>query len=752
MVSQLDRGARLRARAGFAAHGGSSPEPLAARRLAFWALLLAGLILALASRDAKASQGVPLPATSALEPNEQLIPAGEEGEGRFGRSVAVSADGTTALVGAPGDGGLVGAVWVFTRSGSNWAQQGAKLTVPEEPGTEAGLCLDEPGECGIGASVALSADGSTALVGAPRQHGERGAAWVFTRTGSVWTLREQLTAGEEEQGAGRFGATVALSADGRTAFVAAPRDNGQRGAVWAFRSSGAGFTHDGPALVAVTKTGTAFFGNALALSDDGSTALIGSPGAGEHAGAAWAYTRSATGWPRIGTELLAGGESGAARFGSSAALSADGRTALIGARSDNEGAGAAWVFTKGESGWSQQGPKITPDDEAGAGNFGFSAALAASGNLALIGGPRDDHPLGAVWTFQRTGEVWSQQGGKVVPPAAGAASSFAFRVALAANDSVALVGAPHDDEDSGIAWSYLGTPVPAPSITEIAPSSGPVSGGTAVTITGTGFLTGASVEIGGEASPAEVISETEIRTVTPAHAAGSVPVVVSDLYGTSSGGAEYTFDAPPISTPRVETVIPSGGVLSSITESAPFSAPKLGVTGNLLPVSGRVRIKTPGAPNFVVVGTTIQVPFGTVVDATAGRVSITTASAAGGTQTQSFYNGEFKLTQAHDGTVLATLLGGDFASCPKSSHRAHKSTAYTAARKPVRKLWAEGHGKYSTKGNYATGAALGTRWVIEDLCGGTLIKVLLHRVFVTNLVTHRHLTVYAGHSYFAKAP
>lgn len=749
MVSQLDRGVRPRARGTIATHGKSPREPLGAWRLALWALLLAALLLALASRDAGASEGVPLPASAALEPNEQLIPAGEEGEGRFGRSVAVSADGTTALVGAPGDGGLVGAVWVFTRSGASWAQQGAKLTVPEEPGTEAGLCLDEPGECGIGASVALSADGDTALVGAPRQHGERGGAWVFTRTGSVWTLREQLTAGEEEQGAGRFGASVALSADGSTAFVAAPRDNSQRGAVWAFRSTGAGFVHDGPELVAVTKTGTAFFGNALALSEDGSTAVIGSPGAGEHAGAAWAYTRSATGWPRIGTELAAGGESGAARFGSSASLSADGRTALIGGRSDNEGAGAAWVFTKGESGWAQQGPKLTPDDEEGAGNFGFSAALAANGDLALIGGPRDDHPLGAVWTFQRTEGVWSQQGAKVAPPAAGAASSFAFRVALAANDSVALVGAPHDEEDSGIAWSYLGTPLPAPSVTEVAPSSGPVSGGTAVTITGTGFLTGATVEIGGEASVAEVISETEIRAVTPAHAVGRVPVLVSDLYGSSGGDAEYTFTAP---TPHVDTVIASGGVLGSITESAPLSLPKLGVTGNLLPVSGRVRIKTPGAPKFVLVGTTIQVPFGTVVDATAGKVSITTESAAGGTQTQSFYNGEFKLTQGHDGTVLATLLGGNFASCPKSSHRAHKSTAYAAARKPVRKLWAEGHGKYSTKGNYATGAALGTRWVIEDLCGGTLIKVLLHRVFVTNLVTHRHLTVYAGHSYFAKAP
>jgi hypothetical protein len=75
-----------------------------------------------------------------------------------------------------------------------------------------------------------------------------------------------------------------------------------------------------------------------------------------------------------------------------------------------------------------------------------------------------------------------------------------------------------------------------------------------------------------------------------------------------------------------------------------------------------------------------------------------------------------------------------------------------ARRASGRKLWAEGHGKYSTKGNYASGAVLGTRWLTEDLCGGTLIRVLTDRVVVTNLLNHRHITVKAGHSYLTKAP
>jgi hypothetical protein len=59
--------------------------------------------------------------------------------------------------------------------------------------------------------------------------------------------------------------------------------------------------------------------------------------------------------------------------------------------------------------------------------------------------------------------------------------------------------------------------------------------------------------------------------------------------------------------------------------------------------------------------------------------------------------------------------------------------------------------RISTKGNYASGAVLGTRWLTSDLCGGTLIRVLRDRVAVTNLVNHRHVTVTAGHSYLAKA-
>ena len=92
-------------------------------------------------------------------------------------------------------------------------------------------------------------------------------------------------------------------------------------------------------------------------------------------------------------------------------------------------------------------------------------------------------------------------------------------------------------------------------------------------------------------------------------------------------------------------------------------------------------------------------------------------------------------------------MGGDFSVCPTAPERSHvaRASAKHASRKHVvRKLWSEGHGHYSTKGNYAAGAVLGTRWLTEDLCEGTLIRVVTDRVAVTNLVNHRHVTVRAG--------
>src|SRR5262249_46214785 len=118
----------------------------------------------------------------------KITPSNAVGTAHFGRSVAVSADGNTALVGTGGDNENVGAVWVFTRAGSTGTQE-AKLTGASEVG--AGL---------FGEAVALSADGNTAVVGGPNDNTNLGGAWVFTRSGSTWTQQGEKLTGTGETG------------------------------------------------------------------------------------------------------------------------------------------------------------------------------------------------------------------------------------------------------------------------------------------------------------------------------------------------------------------------------------------------------------------------------------------------------------------------------------------------------------------------------------------------------------------------
>ena len=139
-------------------------------------LELAGRRVLLRIDDAGARY--PLTIDPFIQRGDKLTGSGESADGRFGFSVALAADGSTALIGGPYDGGNKGAAWVFTRSGTAWDQQGGKLTGS-----------GESGDGFFGFSVALAADGSTALIGGPFDGGSKGAAWVFTRSGATGTSR-----------------------------------------------------------------------------------------------------------------------------------------------------------------------------------------------------------------------------------------------------------------------------------------------------------------------------------------------------------------------------------------------------------------------------------------------------------------------------------------------------------------------------------------------------------------------------------
>jgi hypothetical protein len=259
----------------------------------------------------------------------------------------------------------------------------------------------------------LSGDGNTALIGGWLDNSWTGAVWVFTRSGFAWTQQEKLTANDED-GEGMFGTNVTLSADGNTALIGGWNDDSEfggnrdysgKGAAWIFTRSGSTWSQQGSKLTANDETGNGKFGTIVALSANGDTALIGGWNDDHSQGAAWVFTRSGSNWEQQGPKLTGGEEAGEGRFGVAVALSADGNTALVGGLADNSTRGAAWLFARSGSTWTQQGPKLTPGDGAGEGEFGTNVVLSADGATALIGAWRDNSGTGAAWAFVNPSEA-----------------------------------------------------------------------------------------------------------------------------------------------------------------------------------------------------------------------------------------------------------------------------------------------------------------------------------------------------------
>jgi hypothetical protein len=393
-----------------------------------------------------------------FEQRPKLVGTGAVGSTNQGMSVALSADGNTAIVGGPGPNnadrdrspvvGPAGAAWVFTRSGGTWTQEGGKLvgTTSEYGG----------GLWSQGASVALSSDGNTAIIGGPSDNRTTGAAWVFTRSGSIWTQQGNKLVGsgasEPPLPPGQ-GISVALSADGNTAIVGGW---GAEGA-WVFTRSGATWTQQGKKLVGSGAVGKARQGMSVALSADGNTAIVGGWSDNGKTGAAWVFTRTRGVWTQQGKKLVSIDAVGSARQGMSVALSADGNTAIVGGPGDNPwdrsvpfglgAAGAAWVFTRSAGVWTQQGNKLVSTGAVG--RQGTSVALSADGNIAILGGFADDG--GVALVFTRNGGRWTQDK-KLV--GAGAVGKSTPSVALSADGSIVMVGGSNDNGGVGAAWMF----------------------------------------------------------------------------------------------------------------------------------------------------------------------------------------------------------------------------------------------------------------------------------------------------------
>lgn len=380
-----------------------------------------------------------------IQQGGKLTPGDASRYSQFGVSVAVSADGNTALIGASRNDNGAGGAWVFSRFGSTWAQQGPKLYPSNAIGAS-----------GFGYSVSLSAAGNTALITGWNDDDETGAAWVFTRSGDTWTQGPKLTADDEtgggEFGGSQFGSSSALSGDGDTALIGGQYDNHNAGAAWVFSRSGATWAQEGPKLTGARETGGGQIGESVALSGDGSVALVGGPSDTGGLGAAWVFTREGSGWSEQGPKLVPNAETNAGAFGVSVALSANGSTALVGGPAEF---GGAWAFTRSATTWRQQGPELTPSDASGIPGFGSSVALTADGNTALISG-RDDNTVGAAWVFARASATWTQQGAKLTGRGTSGQSLFGTSLALSSDGGTAVIGGPNDNDFSGAVWAFSG--------------------------------------------------------------------------------------------------------------------------------------------------------------------------------------------------------------------------------------------------------------------------------------------------------
>jgi hypothetical protein len=228
-------------------------------------------------------------------------------------------------------------------------------------------------------------------VGGPYDDKNTGAAWAYIRKDDLWAQQ-----GSKLVGTGAVGgaASVALSADGNTAVVGGAEDDSYTGAVWVYSRSGGTWTQQGRKLVGTGAFGKAGQGVSVALSADGNTAIARGAADNMSSGAAWVFIRAGTVWSQQGYKLVGTGTVGNARQGHSVALTAAGNTAIMGGVGDNFYAGAAWVFTRTRAIWSQQGNKLVGTGAVG-GSQGHSVALSADGNTAIVGGPHDNSYTGA---------------------------------------------------------------------------------------------------------------------------------------------------------------------------------------------------------------------------------------------------------------------------------------------------------------------------------------------------------------------
>jgi hypothetical protein len=309
----------------------------------------------------------------------------------FGLSVAI--DGNTVVVGAPWHMGFTGEAYVFVKPSQGWKNmtQTARLNASD-------------GAAYFGLTVSVS--GNTVVVGSPAVtvggNADQGAAYVFVEPSSGWhdmTETAELTASDGYAGA-TFGASVAINKN--TVLVGAP----------AWEASGLGsayiFVEPNGGWINATQTAELNasdgmdgdeFGNSVSIS--AGTAIVGAPQPNKGAGAAYIFVGPRGGWVNATETAELTASDGIYNDALGTSVSINGNTAAVGSIG---GAGAAYVYVRPPSGWSNmtQTAELTPP---GAKELGFS--VSTNGLAIVIGAPSTGpHSPGAAYVFVEPNGGW----------------------------------------------------------------------------------------------------------------------------------------------------------------------------------------------------------------------------------------------------------------------------------------------------------------------------------------------------------
>jgi len=459
-------------------------------------------------------------------------PAATNGDG-FGYALALSADGSTLAVGAPG---VQGKTYLYSRCGGTFTL----IATLADPATAASDYIGNY----FGSAVALSGDGSTLAVGASFTTFNQGKAYVYTRSGSTVTLIATL-AGPAATNYDRFGYAVALSGDGSTLAVGAYLTSGGQGKTHLYSRSGSTVT-----LIATLSDPAAtiydYFGSAVALSTDGSTLAVGAIGtSGE--GAAYVYTRSDSTFTLIAT-LADPGITASDYFGSAVALSGDGSTLAVGASFTTFNQGKAYLYTRSGSTFTLIATLADPAAPNGD-EFGISVALSGDGSALAVGAFLTNSQQGAAYLYSHSGTTVTLIA-TLSDPAATIYDYFGSAVALSADGSTVAVSARNTNSGQGRVYIFTKqttttalTSSPNPStfgqaIAFTATVAAPMG---ATTPTGTVTFTSGATTLG-----TAVLSASGVATFTPTALPVGVNQTVTATYSgtpnfaTSSGTTSVT--------------------------------------------------------------------------------------------------------------------------------------------------------------------------------------------------------------------